>query len=256
MKYHISIIVLILWLISSLTYATERSLRTSYYLQNIAPQLFFDKYNQPISGILFDITHAIADQLDMKLEMLAIPRKRIERSLENNTIDMDCIANPDWYESETLQWSRVIYQNPDVLINRKGMTSITELSAHRKLKIGTTLGYVYAELSPYISNEQIQPVISLSADDSHKKYRKHKVSGFVSASVEALYFTKDAKDSIIPLNNNNIHCVLSPNMTKLTVQRINTAIKTLIETGEIEAILTKYKNIATLMPQIDQSTTD
>jgi polar amino acid transport system substrate-binding protein len=239
-----------------MTHANEQRLRTSYYLQNIAPQLFFDEHNQPISGILFDITHAIADQLNMQLEMLAIPRKRIERSLENNIIDIDCIANPDWYELDTLQWSSVIYQNPDVLINREGMTSITELSSHNKLKIGTTLGYIYTELKPYFDDKHIQAVVSISAAESHKKYRKNKVSGFVSASVEALYFSKKAEDSIMPLNRNNIHCVLSPSMDKKTVQRINNAIESLKASGKIEAILTKYKSVAKVASHREKTITD
>ena len=72
----------------------------------------------------------------------------------------------------------------------------------------------YAELKPYFDDKYIQPIINLSAagKDSHKQYRKNKVSGFVSASVEALYFSKKAEDSIIPLNHNDIHCVLSPSM--------------------------------------------
>jgi ABC-type amino acid transport substrate-binding protein len=230
-------------LIADLSYAEQQKLRTSYYRQNTAPQLFFNENGKPISGVLFDITHAVSQKINMKLEMLPIPRKRIEQSLQRNIIDMHCVANPKWYKTNTYRWSSVLYKSPDILINRKGITSLTELSQYNNLKIGTTLGYTYPELTTYITNKNVIPISSLSPNDSYEKYRKNKISGFISASIEASYFSKELEDSVIPLNNNNIHCVYSPGLDKLTVENINAAIKSLKISGEIEAILSKYKTI-------------
>lgn len=239
-----------------MTYANERRLRTSYYIQNTAPQLFFDIDGKPVKGILFDITHAIAKQLDVKLEMLPIPRKRIEQSLQKNIIDMHCVANPKWYKPDTFQWSSVLYKNPDVLINRKGITSLADLSKYNHLKIGTILGYSYPELTIYFNNNNLLPVSSLSPAESYRKYRKNKVSGFISASIEASYLLKELEDFVIPLNNNDIYCVYSPSMDEKTVQRINNAINTLKANGKIEAILSKYKNVAKVSSHLEKTVTD
>jgi polar amino acid transport system substrate-binding protein len=241
MKYYLYSIIISFTLIPSFTLASEPHLRASYYSQNVAPQLFFDDKGRPNSGILFDISHAIALQLDMSLEMLPIPRKRIEQALTKNIVDMHCVANPSWYMSQELQWSSVIYQNKDVLINRIGMTQLTDLSNYHQLKIGTTLGFIYPELIHYVDNENIQPITSPTPAGSYKKYREQHVSGFVSASIEASYFFKDAGDSVIVMSKNNIHCVLAPSMKKTSVDRINEAIDYLKSTGQIKAILNKYK---------------
>jgi len=256
MKYFLHLIILSIISLSSFTLASEQSLRTSYYHQNVAPQLFFDANGQPTSGILFDITHAIAKQLDMTLEMLPIPRKRVEQSLIINLIDMHCVANPKWYQAKALQWSSAIYQNPDVLINRQGLKKLADLSEFNMLKIGTTFGYIYPELTSYINNNNIQAIASLTPTGSYTKYRNQHVSGFVSAFVEASYFSKDSNDSVILINNNDIHCALAPSMEQSRVERINEAIKQLKTSGEVTAILKKYKGVPESMNQAHDRITD
>lgn len=245
-------LMLTLIMTSSKSFANKPILRASYYSQNVAPQLFFDDMGHPTSGILFDITHAIAKQLGMELEMLPIPRKRIEQSLENNVVDMHCVANPKWYKSIYLKWSDDIYNNPDILINREGIETLAALSNYKKLRIGTTLGYIYPELSHYIDSQNILPVISLTPSQSYEKYRKNRVSGFVSASIEASYFYRKIEDAVVHMNDNKIHCALSPSLNEKTVNNINTAISGLKESGEIEMILQKYKQVPGSMFQTVQ----
>ncbi len=236
--------------------ASEQTLRTAYYRQNIAPQLFFDANGRPTKGILFDITHAIADQLDAKLEMLAIPRKRIEQSLIRSIIDMHCVANKEWYQLKSLQWSGVLYRNPDILINSKGITSLADLAEHNELKIGLSLGYIYPELNNYINQTNIVPVISLSPADSYEKYRKNKIAGFVIPEIEASYLFKEIKDSVVSLNNNYIRCVLSPSMKKSRVIQINNAIEQLKSSGRIDTIISKYKYLPKLNNQVHEAITE
>lgn len=232
--------IVILTLFSNIVLADEKKLRTSYYRQNMAPQLFFDENNTPTGGILFDITHAIADKLDLELEMLPIPRKRIEQTLVRNIIDMHCAANKSWYTLSTLQWSSVIYKNRDILINNQGITSLAELANYKQLKVGTSLGYIYPELISYINNNNILPVSSVSPEDSYKLYRKNKVAGFVIPEIEASPFIKEITDSVVILNDNDIRCVLAPSMKKSRVDSISDAIEQLKSSGDIDAILSKY----------------
>ena len=240
MKFHLSTIILFLMLTISLPLASQEVLRSSYYSQNVEPQLFFDNRGRPISGILFDISLGIANKLGMKLEMIPIPRKRIEQSLVKGIMDMHCVANPQWYKSKLLQWSSVLYKNPDIFINNKGITSLTELANYKNLKVGTSLGYIYPELLTYIDNKNILPVTSLSPGDSYKKYRKNKVSGFIIPEIEASPFVKKITDSVVLLNDNEISCVLAPSMKVSRVNSVSNAIDQLKASGEIDAILSKY----------------
>lgn len=243
MSYYLSMIMFALLLLPIASIAEEQSLRTSYYRQNMAPQLFFDTKDRPTSGILYDITHAIANQLGDKLEMLPIPRKRIEQSLVKNIIDMHCAANKNWYSLSSLQWSSVIYKNRDILINNKGITSLASLAEHSNLRIGTSLGYIYPELTTYLNNQNILPVTSVSPADSYKIYRKGMLAGFVIPEIEASPFFKEMTDSVVILNDNDIRCVIAPSMKKHRVRRISNAVEYLKASGEIDAILNKYQNI-------------
>ena len=247
MKFIILVIMITLFLPLSVSLAAEQTLyqerlRTSYYhRQNIAPQLFFDERERPTAGILFDINHAIASQLKMKLEMLPIPRKRIQQSLLQNITDMHCAANPNWYKSKELQWSGAIYKNPDMLINSKGITSLTDLRKYKHLKVGTTLGYIYPEISTLVEHENILPIMSNSPMESYEKYRKNLISGFIVPTIESSYLFKEMSDSAVILNENFVYCVFSPQMEKSTVERITSIVEGLKNTGKIQAILNKYK---------------
>ncbi|SEL65497.1 amino acid ABC transporter substrate-binding protein, PAAT family [Colwellia chukchiensis] len=241
MKNYFFYIMLSLSLLADKTLASEQKLRTSYYQQNIAPQLFFDNNGQPSSGILFDITHAIADRLNLELEMLAIPRKRIESALLNNLIDLCCVANPKWYRANTLQWSGVIYQNATLLINNQGLKSLDDLKRVSELKIGTTLGYVYPALTPFFDNNHVLPIASLTPEGSYKKYRSQHISGFVGSAIEIDYFFKSNHDSTITLSEDNIHCAFSPSLASTRVKAINQVIEQLKSSGEITKILNRYK---------------
>ena len=242
MKYYAYVFMMVLSLTLSFSVAGQQILRTSYYSQNIPPQLFLDAQGRPTSGILFDITHAIADKTNAKLEMLPIPRKRIEQSLIRNIVDMHCAANKKWYKRGNLQWSGVLYSTPDILINNIGMTDISDLAKQKKLKIGTSLGYIYPELVTFIQNENILPVTSLSPGDSYKIYRKNRIAGFVIPEIEASYLAKEPSDAVITLNENEIRCAFSPSMKRKQVKKINNIILDLKSSGQIDMILSKYNN--------------
>lgn len=220
--------------------AKHRILTSSYYLQNIPPQLFFDLDNRPISGILFDITHAIAAEIDAKIEMLPIPRKRLEQALVSDLVDMNCVANPNWYSSNKLRWSEPIYHNPDVLINRLNIKSLEQFEAKKSLTLGLTLGYVYPELESKTQSPSTKVIRNLSAEQSYLAYRKGKSDAFVSAKAEAAFFNLTPFDSIVPLNNNNIHCVFSPAVTEHEFKKLTKAIRKLKGNGTFSAILAKY----------------
>ena len=249
MKYYAYVFMMVLSLTLSFSVAGQQILRTSYYSQNIPPQLFLDAQGRPTSGILFDITHAIADKTNAKLEMLPIPRKRIEQSLIRNIVDMHCAANKKWYKRANLQWSEVLYNNPDILINNIGLTKITDLAEYKNIEVGTSLGYIYPELTPYISNKNIIPVTSLSPGDSYKKYRKNRIAGFVIPEIEASYLAKEPSDAVITLNENEIRCAFSPSMKRKQVKQINNIILDLKSSGQIDMILSKYNNRPKVLAQ-------
>lgn len=241
-----NVLLLILLLTNTILYAAEKkTIRTSFYRQNIAPQLFFDAVGNPTSGILFDLTHAITGNISLGLELLPIPRKRIVQALNTNVIDMHCAANPQWYKEQDFQWSDAIYSNPDILVNRHGLTSLEQLKHQDKFKVGTTLGYVYPELTTLLTNKRIVSIMSTTPYESYQKYQKGKVSAFISASVEASYFSKHAEDSVIILNENTIHCMYSSHLSKDLVKRLNDSIESLKSKGVIDDILARYQK----MPQ-------
>jgi ABC-type amino acid transport substrate-binding protein len=227
-------------LTSTMPLAEQTTLRTSYYHQNVPPQLLVNAEGIPNGGILYDLTHAIAKHSNFALEMIPIPRKRISQALKNSLIDLHCVANPLWYKAEDFQWSEVLYKNPDVLINNLGLTSLKQLPLPSIIFIGSTLGYVYPEFTTLEEQGAIQLIDSLGPEESYKRYRKGDTQGYISAQIEASYFDLKDTDSTIVLNDNSIHCIYSPKLNPDIIARLNNAITQLKSTGTIQHILDKY----------------
>jgi polar amino acid transport system substrate-binding protein len=235
------LLIFFLLMITPLVFAKTGALTTSYYLQNIPPQLFFDNHNQPTGGILYDITHAIAQEVGIELEMLPIPRKRVEKALHNSLIDMHCVANPRWYTSKKLRWSEVLYNNPDVFINRVNFSTTSQLINARDISIGLTLGYVYPEINAKKLHHSVETISSLTPEKSYLNYRRGTTDGFISSKAETMYFNLTPLDSVVTLNTNNIHCAYSSSLDKQRITEINQAITRLKQQGAIDKILAKYQ---------------
>ena len=82
----------------------------------------------------------------------------------------------------------------------------------------------------------------MSPGDSYKKYRKHKLAGFIIPEIEASYLSKEPSDAVIILNENEIRCAFSPSMKRKQVKQINNIILDLKSSGQIDMILSKYNS--------------
>lgn len=217
----------------------------SYGEVNTPPQVIVNQDDEITSGIQYDLAMAISDSTGLHIEFLKTPRARLEQQLLERFVDLNCASNPKWLINDSLIWSESLYDNPDMLINNIGIISIEQLSqfltnSNEPTLIGTVLGYRYPKLEPFFLKGKLKRIDSLSPLISYQRFRRGDFPFFVIANTEASLVEKSENISAIVLENNELHCVFSPELPTDVLTKLQKAIHTLKENGTLPKILAKY----------------
>ena len=217
------------------------------YGDHDAPPYAIEKAETLYSGIIKDIATEIADELDINVVFIKTPRKRIERYLENGTINLILMTNPAWLSnSEKLQWSEALFIEKDLLVvkadDKKNYQKITDF---RGMIIGTIRGYKYPTLQPYFDKGYFNRYDVSNLNVNFIRLDLKRIDALVDAEILINYQLKQSNNSdsykVMPMevSQQHIQAALSPK-APITLLQLNQVLKKLKEQGVIEAILKKY----------------
>ena len=95
-------------------------------------------------GFVRDLGERVGQLLNLQVRFIETPDKRVEASLQQGSIQLLCINNPQWMSApEKLHWSPSLFEEEDVLAQRSDAPAFNTLDALRGRTLGTSLGYVY-----------------------------------------------------------------------------------------------------------------
>lgn len=126
------------------------ALRVGVTENDAAPLVIFQRTPQlQLSGGLWkDMLDEVGRQLGREIRYVPLPRKRLNRELQQGRIDMVCNTNPAWWhEPQLYQWSQPLSEQVERLVSPVG--SPLQINSHAQLKglrIGTVIGYRYPQL--------------------------------------------------------------------------------------------------------------
>jgi polar amino acid transport system substrate-binding protein len=121
-----------------------------------APILIRDPKSGRLSGIGIDIINHISKNLKIVPEIVERPRRRIDQSLLDGSIDLVCYSNPAWAKNpEIYNWSEPFGEVVDVIFRYKGAPEIKSISDLKNSTIGTLEGYQYGKTSPFFQSKTI-----------------------------------------------------------------------------------------------------
>lgn len=197
----------------------------------------------PPSGILPDVVNAVLNQANIQGKAINLPPKRTRKALEQGIIDFDLIS-PAWlpknYDSSKFVFSdEMLPMNEYVIVLNE-----TELppgfldeSSDHKPSIATVRGYYYHDVDRFKRTDfksEKEIILALS---------KRRVNYGISGDLTAYYWAKRLQVDIklASLHSSGfIHFRLQKKFHYLLPQ-INQAIKVLKDSGQMQAILDKYK---------------
>jgi len=211
-----------------------------------APLVLFTG-DKPVGGIVYDIGAALGAALDIPVQFVVLPRKRIDAAAIAGDIDLRCYLNPAWTQfADQFVWSDVLFSVSDVLV---GGDQVPEPKALAELpdkaRITTVLGYIYPTLAPLFDSGR---AIRDDAADQEKVLLM--VSGgrnpyAVSNSLGLAWYQRiTPRHSLaswrLELSRYDVHCAV-PKQGAIPAALINDALAKLKKDGEIEKILARYR---------------
>jgi ABC-type amino acid transport substrate-binding protein len=96
-------------------------------------------------GFTHRLGSRVGQRLNLELQFVETPNRRIEDFIQRGRIHLICNANPQWVaEPQRYHWSPRLYQEEDVLLLHDGDAPVTGLQDLHGKVLGTQLGYIYS----------------------------------------------------------------------------------------------------------------
>ncbi|MRI32055.1 hypothetical protein EOPP23_03450 [Endozoicomonas sp. OPT23] len=206
------------------------------------PPYFWPKDSQKeSSGFYIDLLEAISKQAGIRFEYRYLPQARLRRLMVENDLDLEPGIDPIWRQ-EPIEVINSVYSIPfflsdEVIMSHKPMSqTINKLSDLKKGKLCRILGFNYDE------NTQHESVTVLSEEKIIAMLlRKRCDYGVIPLDI-ASHLSHKSKVALYrsePLSIYKLSMRLNKEKAHL-LPEIDKAIETLIDTGIVDKLLSKY----------------
>lgn len=198
-------------------------------------------------GIVYDLGQALEKALDMPVDFVVLPRKRIDGAVLAGEIDLRCYTNPQWTPiADQHIWSKSLFDLGDVLFGSNGTAEPANLkSLPAGSVVSTVLGYEYLPLQVQFASGQLKRD---DAADLEKLLMKMSVGRSPYGIADALslqwYQRTTPQHRLAPwrlsVSRNDFMCGV-PKKGRVSAAKILAALDELKKTGRIDEILRKYR---------------
>ncbi|RVU35354.1 transporter substrate-binding domain-containing protein [Rheinheimera riviphila] len=216
------------------------SLRAIYGDFNSPPAVILQE-GKVAAGFMPDIYQLLANELGVKLDLVAMPRKRLADFLLTGQADIYCRASPEWYPDPGLKWSPPLLVFQDLIISRRNYLNLSDFTKRSKGSVGATLGYVYPKLQPLFSNGQLLRVDSVTPATNAIRLLRGELDTVVLSDTEAFYMLRLTDFKTLVLTSYPIHCMYGPSLSPLQRLKLNRFIQQQASTGVFQKVLDQYR---------------
>lgn len=236
---------LLLWTTQSL--AEQPVLRFSI-AESWSMPLMRTEQEQPVEGILFDLTQALAREVGVRPQYHVMARLRLQEAMQNGDIDVRCYVSPQWLSDRPgdYLWSVPLIEQRDLLVGRAGDSGPASPDDLSPQAIGTVLGYTYPTLEPLFSSGRLQREDSRNQLLALQKLQAGRYRHAVSNQLSLQWFNRQLPAAqhlhgLAVLQEQALGCMVR-NDPALPTQALLRALVRLKQSGEIERIIERYTN--------------
>lgn len=200
-------------------------------------------------GILFEMMSQIAANAGAEAQITVLPPKRVDAALDGDQIDLHCLLAPAWLDKQppATRWSVPLLALDDQLLAGPGFKGDPGFDAAtaRGLSIGLVISYRYPTLEAALRNGQLLRDDAPSQQRVLEKLARGRTDLAVANSQMVEWFNKGLPPAqrLKPLQNLSsvmTHCLLSAKPA-MAPERIQAAVRQLVESGQLKAILARYR---------------
>lgn len=199
-------------------------------------------------GILKELTEQLGQQLNIDIQFMVLPRKRLQQQLLQGQLHLLPHANPAWLpNADQFLWSKPWLYDEDILVaSSAAPVTVQRIDQLHGLRIGTILGYHYPELEFFFEHQL------LLRDDAHdlKQNFQRLAAGRIDLLVDSrvmidyqLHHQLDASQfQVTGLVAATNHRYLALSRTApVTIKQLNNALAKLQRENRIEQLLENYR---------------
>lgn len=207
-----------------------------------APMLFVKGGSEP-TGIVVDISKAIAKELGREAELISLTHYRLHDSLISGRADILCFANPSWGKNaDAYNWSKPIFIKREVILGPRPAPA--EISGFVGKTIGTVLNYLYPKLDNLFVAKSITREDSYSETANLLKLEKGRLQYVITDETVLDYFKQTHPDieknrQRFQLQDYAISCNTGRKST-IKIKDLNRAIERLKNSGRFDQIFKSY----------------
>ncbi|BES72712.1 ABC transporter substrate-binding protein [Marinobacter nanhaiticus D15-8W] len=210
------------------------------------PYTIVDKDGE-VSGIMWDILHALANAHDLKLEAREIPTKRVEDFLLAGHLDVSMRAREWSHQPEKFLFTDTLVKVQDVIFTRTDSSLVIDDFDDLKGKtLLTHLGYSYPALKPYF---EAGTITRLNVNSQRSMFQRlhsaERFDGLVSDLRTGRWLIKSHGWSSqfvaqpLVVGEFDYRFMFAPHWADY-IHDFDKTLQTLRDSGELEAILAKY----------------
>ena len=198
-------------------------------------------------GIVYDLAMALEKVLSAPVQMVVLPRKRLDGATLAGDLDLRCYFNPNWTEiPDHFVWSGRIFDISDVLFGTDATQEpkdLGELSAGAQ--VSTVLGYSYPTLQPLITGGVLVRDDSVDQEKVMLKLSARRTPYGVSEALGLAWYKRNtpahrlSKWTLI-ISRHDFQCGV-PKNGNIAAARIINALTELKKNGRIDEILRSYR---------------
>lgn len=198
--------------------------------------------NGKVVGIDIDMANAIAKDMGAKVEVQNMEFDSVVAAVASGKVDAGISGitkRPD--REKSVDFSDPYYDASQVIIVKKGNTSITDKNSLKGKKIAVQKGTTGDDLAKDATGDANVERFSASTD-AVTELKNGKVAAVVIDSFPAKKFVEANSDLTIagkPLTSEKYCIAMHKGNTKL-VEQVNSALKKLKDSGELDNIIKKY----------------
>lgn len=200
-------------------------------------------------GILYELMLRVAHHAGAEPQFVLLPNKRVDAALAEGAVDLHCLLSPKWFPAPgpaAERWSvPLLHMDDQLLAAPGGLADGFDLSSARGQSVGVVLGYRYPMLEPLFASRQLVREEAVSQQQVLEKLARSRSDFGVANNFVAAWFNSQRPPEqrlqvVRTLEGYDTHCLLSER-PRLQAQRILSAVRKVVDQGELKAILARYR---------------
>lgn len=196
-------------------------------------------------GLLPELMTAIAAELGRKPEMLLLPPTRVERAIDEGTVDLHCLMSPNWWPAirDPARWSVPLLRLRDVLVAGPGGPISMQAVSRQTWTVGTVRGYVYPTLDAAFQQGRLRREEALDQWAVLQKLGRGRTPlGIVNEFVLRAWQRRHPVNrlSVVQVVDEvDAHCLLAAR-PQLPPAQLQQAIRRLVSSGRLQRVIEPY----------------